>query len=113
MTEYSVDSQTKSALYDNGFSELCGWLENLLCNGFLVSLVMVKDKYEEILKFRKEPFTEGMIRTQSIRDSSIGDDGIDGNWIADDLFGDNSSCDEDFGSVNVYELRKSSSMSII
>jgi hypothetical protein len=67
LPEYSVDDQTRSALYDDGFSELCGWLEDFLSSGFVVSLVTVKDKYEEILKFRKEPFSEGTLRTQSIR----------------------------------------------
>lgn len=31
-------------------------------------MVMVKEKYEEILRSRREPFTDSMLRTQSIRD---------------------------------------------
>ncbi|CAF1656542.1 unnamed protein product, partial [Rotaria sordida] len=66
--QYPIDDKKKSFLYDDSFSELCGWLENLLRGGFLVSLVMVKEKYEEILQLRNEMITEGMIRTTSIRD---------------------------------------------
>ncbi|CAF1463132.1 unnamed protein product [Rotaria sordida] len=66
--QYPIDDKKKSFLYDDSFSELCGWLENLLRGGFLVSLVIVKEKYEEILQLRNEMITEGMIRTTSIRD---------------------------------------------
>lgn len=55
-------------IYDDAFSELCGWLEGLSKNGYLVSMIMVKEKYEEILRSRDEIFTDSMIRTQSIRD---------------------------------------------
>jgi len=63
-----MDDKNKSSLYDNSFSELCGWLRSLLRGGLLVSLMSVKEKYEEILQSRNEPITEGIIRTTSIRD---------------------------------------------
>jgi hypothetical protein len=64
----AVDDRRRSSLYEDGFSELCGWLESYLHDGFLISLVMVKEKYQEILQSRNQSITEGMVRTKSIRD---------------------------------------------
>ena len=65
---YPIDERRKSSLYEDSFSELCGWLENLLCTGVIISLVTVTDKYKKIVQSRNEPITESNIRTTSVRD---------------------------------------------
>ena len=55
-------------MYENSFTELCGWLEHLLRDGFLVSLMVVRNKYQEIIELRKETITGGTTRTACLHE---------------------------------------------
>ena len=70
---FSIQLMTikKSVLYDDGFGELCGWLKSILCDGFLVSVTLVKDKYEQILCTKNDVATEVMIPSAIFRNEDM------------------------------------------
>ena len=67
-TAFPIDNKKKSCMYETGFTELCCWLEHLLRDGFLVSLMRVRNKYQEIIELRKETITRGVTRTVRLRE---------------------------------------------
>ncbi|CAF0992644.1 unnamed protein product, partial [Didymodactylos carnosus] len=66
-TYLSNDIQ-KSSLYPDGFEEMCGWLEDTLRTGALISLTKIQEIFQHLSQHRNEPLSQSTLRTTSIRE---------------------------------------------